>query len=323
MDKKRNEISDILARLEADQCTPEELRKLDLHFEKSQDSSLDVWKELDTSDKDTIREEIFGQVTARIKTAGPVKMHRLKPWLVAATVSLLILAGFWTLVSTSNSPEEVVTRSTGAGQTLSWSLADGSRVILNAGSTLRHPETFEQSSVRRVFLEGEGFFEVTKNAEKPFEVITGGIVTRVLGTSFNIKARNNQVRVTVATGKVRVSTDDQQVTLLSDQQATSQQNEQGQYQLLKSAASMETALAWKEGKFIFDQVPLREVIEELSAVYKVRLEVDGTAAGCLVVGTYDRSSLKQILRGLQYSELIERIDWKADNHAVLDVKNCL
>jgi len=91
------------------------------------------------------------------------------------------------------------------GKTQKLVMPDGTKVMLNAGSTLTYPESFAKNT-RDVSLSGEGFFEVTHNAQKPFQVHTSKLTVKVLGTIFNVKAYNNDknIETTLLKGKVQV-----------------------------------------------------------------------------------------------------------------------
>jgi ferric-dicitrate binding protein FerR (iron transport regulator) len=149
-------------------------------------------------------------------------------------------------------------------------LADGTRVWLNAGSSLRYPVGF-QDSVRQVFLEGEAYFEVNHNG-KPFIVKAGDMHTRVLGTSFNISAYADdfEYKTTLLEGKVRVELVDQRAqisasTLLEpDQQATFTRSKDA---LSKADVAASGYVSWTQGKLEFHNESLESVMKKLSRWY--------------------------------------------------------
>ncbi len=98
-----------------------------------------------------------------------------------------------------------IEKSTEPGQKLSFHLEDGTKVILNAGSKIWYPSNFNIHE-REVILEGEAFFEVSKDASRPFRIVTESVVTTALGTSFNINAfpSNENIEIALVTGKVSV-----------------------------------------------------------------------------------------------------------------------
>ena len=127
-------------------------------------------------------------------------------WLKAAVAAVLLVLFAWVLYTTNKpgtAPLELLVKETQRGQKSTITLADGSTVMLNAQSRLTYPRQF--AGTREVVLEGEAFFLVNHNPDKPFVVRSGRLQTTVLGTSFNIEAfPEKNIKVTVATGKVRV-----------------------------------------------------------------------------------------------------------------------
>jgi transmembrane sensor len=168
-------------------------------------------------------------------------------------------------------------KTTGAGHTSQLQLADGSTVWLNAGSTVRYPAAFATDK-REVFLEGEAFFEVSKDAAKPFLVHTGNITTRVLGTSFNVATypENKQVAVTVLTGKVSVGNNQ----LTPRQQATCSQD--GKTVALYENIDPGEITGWKEHKIIYNNKPLSQLAASLERWYGITIRLDAPVANCIV-----------------------------------------
>lgn len=146
-------------------------------------------------------------------------------------------------------------------------LADGTLVWLNSETELHYPLHFAGTE-RRVFLKGEAYFEVAKNAEKPFIVSVGGIEVRVLGTKFNITAYEDeeQITTTLAEGSVEVGNRNGTVKLSPDEQASFQKKD-STFQVQKVDAS--AVLAWKDGKFIFEEQSLEQIMKRLQRWYKM------------------------------------------------------
>lgn len=143
-------------------------------------------------------------------------------------------------------------------------LPDSSRVWLNAESTLQYPESFDGKKQREVYLKGEGYFEVTKDAEHPFMVKTDALKTQVLGTSFNVRAYSgNDTQVTLLKGSVKVS----------DRHNNELQLKPGEHtddQLHKTSVENSADYrAWTDGQFYFDNVELIEIMRELGRWYNV------------------------------------------------------
>lgn len=147
-------------------------------------------------------------------------------------------------------------------------LADGSKVYLNSESELRFPTTFSGKE-RRVFLKGEGYFEVRKDAAKPFIVTVGETDVRVLGTTFNVTAYRDTktIRTTLVEGAVRVNDrlTGEAVTLAPGLQAEWQG---GSFTTRK--VNVNAVAAWVDGKFYFEEgATLEEITEQLRRWYDI------------------------------------------------------
>ena len=152
--------------------------------------------------------------------------------------------------------------STPAATTTLVTLSDGTKVMLNANSTLEYPASFDDAEVREVRLKGEAHFEVTKNPHRPFVVKAGEMQTQVLGTIFDVKAyRKDAPKVTLMQGKVKVSNADTEVEMRPGQTATLQVDK-----IVVSKASS-SASDWLEGDFDMDQVTLAEAMSDIGAWY--------------------------------------------------------
>ncbi|MDR6944227.1 FecR family protein [Mucilaginibacter pocheonensis] len=150
-------------------------------------------------------------------------------------------------------------------------LPDSSEVYLGAGSRLYYPDTFA-SDTREISLEGEAFFQVTKNPRKPFIIHTGTVQTRVLGTSFKIDAfKNEPVSVAVATGKVRV--DDvrggkiRSLAVLMPGNMVTYTNERA----ATSAVLATEVSGWKDALLSFHNRTLRDITSVLERSYNVKV----------------------------------------------------
>ncbi len=149
------------------------------------------------------------------------------------------------------------------GGEFSLELADGTRVWLNAESRLRYPVAFTGKE-RKVEMEGEVYFEVVKNKEKPFIVTVNGVNIRVLGTSFNVSAYEDNVITTLIEGKVRLKKGDEQVILSPNQQAIWLDDK---FEVKQVDAR--NYVLWKEGVFYFEDVDLETILDDMSRWYNV------------------------------------------------------
>lgn len=179
-------------------------------------------------------------------------------------------------------------------------LPDGTKVILNAGSFMRYPERFAKDC-RRIEMDGEAFFEVVHDEDKPFIVSTKDASVKVLGTSFNVKAYDvdEQISVSVRSGKVQVDMADAMMRLLPDEQLVfSRKN--GEIQ--KRNESARHATVWIDGGLYFNKTPIRSVARELERRYNCRIELSGDKPyDEYIYGEHDNKSLESVLKSIRYS----------------------
>jgi len=196
-------------------------------------------------------------------------------------------------------------------------LADGSRVWLNAASSLRFPTAFIGNE-RKVELTGEGYFEVAKNASVPFKVnIAGKCEVEVLGTHFNINAYADEatVNTTLLEGKVKVTA----VTQLQPATHKAQILSPGQQTLLYSSGmiklntnvNVEEVMAWRNGVFNFDGADIDVVLRQLARWYDVSIVFEGEVPRRNFAGEMQRDlNLSQVLRILEKNNVRFRIEGK-------------
>lgn len=148
----------------------------------------------------------------------------------------------------------------GTGYT--FSLPDGSSVILNAGSRLRFPVSFAEGE-RKVFLNGEAYFDVVRDEEHPFLVEFPEGTVRVLGTEFNVNAyQGHPASAVLVSGKVEVVAGEEKAVLQPGQRCEVQPDG-----LAVSEADLMTELAWKNGEFVFKGASWKQVMDELARWY--------------------------------------------------------
>jgi len=232
---------------------------------------------------------------------------------IAASVLLLMAAYFYLPGLFAVEPLSIQTH---AGQQRLVVLSDSTRVWLNAGSTLRYPETFADSR-RLVSLEGEAFFEVTKDPTKPFIIETASTETKVLGTSFNVRAiPNKPVTVTVATGKVQFGPLDSErkVVLLPGDAGTFDPQQQA---LTNQPNGDPRFLEWHNHTLVFTKTPLARVFQTLQEVYHIRIDAVGREpwtvynTSCVFTGTFENTPEQEVLEVLSASIGFE---WSASDN---------
>jgi len=182
-------------------------------------------------------------------------------------------------------------------------LADGTKIWLNAASSITYPTAFNNKE-RRVKLSGEAYFEVTKDAHKPFYVNTENGQIRVLGTHFNISAYPDDeiTSTTLLEGAVLVTKNQSSSLLKPGQQA----NISYQSDYIKvTEAKIDEVMAWKNGYFIFDEDNIASIMKKVARWYDVDVQYSGPVDYQKFGGTFHRS--KSIAELLQYLEKIGNI----------------
>jgi transmembrane sensor len=182
-------------------------------------------------------------------------------------------------------------------------LEDGSTIILNAGSRITYPERFSDGQ-REVFLSGEAFFEVVNDKSKPFVVKTNNLITRVLGTSFNLKAveGSNAHIVSLLSGKLEVLPDQHsgEAFMLEPGEQIAIDNHTGD--IVKSAFDADLVTLWKDGILYFKDTPFTEVVSVLEKWYGVNIEVEKLPGnGLPVTGRFEGEYLSNVLQSISFS----------------------
>ena len=150
-------------------------------------------------------------------------------------------------------------------------LADGTRVMLNSDSRIRFPDEFEGNE-RRVYVRGEVYFKVAHDENCPFFVETEAMTVRVLGTEFNVKAyEGTGTATTLVSGRVGVKTKTDSLTLVPGEQC---EVDEVSGRLMVREADLVTVLAWKNGEFVFKDVALKDMMNELSRWYDMEVEYE-------------------------------------------------
>lgn len=188
-------------------------------------------------------------------------------------------------------------------------LPDGTRVWLNAGSSLKFPVAFAGKS-RKVYLQGEGYFEVSKNPLMPFYVNAGNSLVEVLGTHFNVNAYEDEdaVSTTLLEGKVKVdqngtagNTPPASVILKPGEQAELSKN--GQITTMRDI-NIDEVVAWKEGFFDFKNIPVTDLMRQIVRWYDVDVEYRGEVPDTKLTGKISRDvNLDKLIDMLQYAGL--------------------
>jgi ferric-dicitrate binding protein FerR (iron transport regulator) len=185
-------------------------------------------------------------------------------------------------------------------------LEDGTKVWLNAGSSLTYPVAFIGNE-RKVAITGEAYFEVAKNKSKPFKVTRGGMEVKVLGTHFNVNAFSDDpnMKVTLLEGSVKISSGKASGLLHPGQQAKIKDDDIK----VQSDINLDQVMAWKNGYFSFEKASVDEVMREIARWYNIEVVYEGKIPDEHFGGDLRRNSrLSSVLKVLEKSGVKFRIE---------------
>lgn len=211
------------------------------------------------------KEEVWDKLETKLNlTETEVRVRKLNyRWTFAIAATVLLLVAVFSLFRFYTTTIECP-----AGQHLTASLPDGSTIKMNASSTLSYKPLWWQFS-RTLTFEGEGFFEVEKGEK--FTVKSEMASTTVLGTSFNIYARDNRYEVSCHNGKVKVTSKNKDEGILSPGYEAKLSLD-GKVVIYKSEDA-KSSISWIDNKFIFTAIPLQMVFEEIERQYNVQINI--------------------------------------------------
>lgn len=247
----------------------------------------------------------------------PSKTNKRGSKYFRAAASVTIIVGLSFGLYQLNRPEKVagtseqtqyIKRENPPGIKSIITLSDGTKVSLNATSRLEFPSAFKGEK-RLVYLSGEAFFEVQKDPEKPFIVITNKIATTVIGTSFNIEAfpEDAQISISLVEGKVKVEAFDDEGQYKKTAETFLTPGEQVIYKdgqaLKKQRFDREVVTAWKDGILNFKKADFEEIIDKLEKWYGVEFKVlNQNREDIRFSGTFQNETLKNVLEAISYSQ---------------------
>ncbi|WP_119080049.1 FecR family protein [Chitinophaga alhagiae] len=332
MSNKQDVIWELLAKKLSGEATAAEQTELeallrqhpDMHYAAGHLS--DLWKQ-DAPVSLHQREQAFADHLDRMKLAGvdwdePVKSGRrvVMKWLTAAAAVVLLAAAAWWLMPARNTAAPAVAEEVHAekGTRSRVTLPDGSVVWLNADSRLTYKDDFN-GALREVYLEGEAYFDVVKDADKPFIIHTARMHIRVLGTTFNVRAYPNErtAETALIRGSVEVSAQgekmrpvilrpNEKLVLYLDGQQPDTINEQPKQEFAirplhvaeQDGLPLETA--WVENKLVFRDEAFGTLAARLERWYGVQISLNGPEVKDLrFTGRFEKETIEQVLKALQ------------------------
>ncbi|WP_264791670.1 FecR family protein [Aureispira anguillae] len=332
MDKNDNKYLHLLNKVLANKASTSERDLLEEWIKSKEENKAFVeeitkvwdWSEHYAEDLSIDTNSAWDKLVTKINQEPPVKhtiVRSLRSWTAAAAMVGLLALSFWWAYQNDKVVEAPMAQiETGKKEQKEITLPDGSVVVLNEGSSLSYKEDFK---TRKVHLEGEAFFEVTKQNGASFEIITTTTKTTVLGTSFNVRAyQDKDVEVAVLTGKVAVEGlkgSQEKVFLLP--------NETAIYDVKANTIEKETqmgvnSIAWKTQELVFDNTQWMEVIETLEQYFDVEIESDEKLLNCYYTGQFKDPNLGQIFETIAFTFPTDLKVEEVDKKYILSGEGC-
>lgn len=294
----RQEIEEVEAWLASSPDHRDELRAYRKLWERSRSAGKQLatpdtdaaWKKVQAKMHTSTDPEARTSATTEIRASGSYAQPKRFPfaYMAAAIVTLALLTWGW-LYFSRNQETTLISLST-QNNTYEKTLPDGTKVFLNYNSTLTYPDQLE-GDIRAVTLRGEAFFDVKPDASHPFVIDANGTEIRVLGTSFNVKAYQEEVKVEVKTGKVEVRKSDQRVQLLPGEGVVVVDT------VFRSIQASQNATAYQTKVFNFTATSLLEVVNTLNQGYHADVRLSGEQlADCRLTAHYEQETFDNALQ---------------------------
>ena len=298
-------------------CSEEEARIIDEFMNIYRPEFDSARKNLTDLDQVELRDQLYKEIKREITEADLVSQHSrsqvFRPAAVVLSVLLVVvmLAGYFVFnTNTTDTPEEITwqVKKAEKGQKIFFSLDDGTIVHLNSESSVEYPTRFSDDR-RSIILNGEAYFTVKKDPKRPFQIKTKGLITTVLGTTFNIRAyeEEDNTMVAVTSGKVSVQKivpirdreSDSRVILLPNQMAVYSKDlgttEKRNFNYME-------VLGWKDKIIYFKNANIYQILETLERWYGVTFIIDGVLNEDKdFSGKFENKSLKSVLDGLSFT----------------------
>lgn len=272
---------------------------------------------LPDAELDEIRQETLGNIRQELNMVEERPVRRIQwHWMAGIAASILIAIGIFlagnlqkvqlpevTVKGQKTDPSKalpVTTFKNTGGQIVRHKLPDGSVVTMHPNAVIEYRTAFA-SNKRFVIFSGEGFFDVKKDKTRPFNIVSGDMVIRVLGTSFNVKAIESQKKfqVDVVTGSVQVtaqgeSFDKQEVILKPQQQALFELD--SKRLISKTLPAQAKKEIYEPVTIVFEETPLNQVIEQLEKRFNVSISLTNPGlAKCGLTANFESQTFPNIL----------------------------
>lgn len=288
----RNDIEELLDRYLNGEASPEETDRVETWLNNNGNPNSE-WQQLGKTDKDQWLSGLFNQVQGTIgkPEVKVIALPSPKPlWRYIAAVAAVLGIFFvvyleWPVLQSRLHPVQLTALHVPLNQKRQITLADGSKIWINAGSELKYPTAFN-GKTREVYLAGEAYFDIQHDVSKPFIIHTGKVITTVLGTAFNIKEDKNEhtVVVTVTRGKVSVANGNEPLGIITPNQQISFNTDNDQHSQVNVDAKQ--AIAWQENDIHFDDITFADAAKQLQQRFKVKINfANEKIKSCRFTGT--------------------------------------
>ncbi|MDX2302810.1 MAG: FecR domain-containing protein [Microscillaceae bacterium] len=304
---KQEDFLKLVDKYNAGKCTPVEEALILRFCEEVQKEDLSSHWNL--QQEKALRDQMLYTINQKIKQAQikskPAIQRRLSIYGQLAASVLLIVALTWMLLiffkNNTEPNKPYLTRNTSQGERITIALSDGSTVRLNSESTLRYPETFDGNQ-REVQLVGEAYFAIKHDTNHPFVVHTQQTSTRVLGTQFNIKAKDSLTKVSLVQGSVEVSlhpkanAESESVVLKPKQEFVWNKNSK---QVAVREFDLYAVVGWKDNIFNFQKTDLGGVADQLQAHFGTEIRfADENLKQYRTRGVFKGASAQEVLKSI-------------------------
>ena len=306
----KNDINQLITKVLNHEATAEEIISFSFWLSEKEDNqeeyrTLKSYWDADILFDNSLKPELSLQKTQNkiVKEQQRQKSKRRNFYAVSIAASLLFLLAvgslFMNMAKTANI--EYYTYMTGNNK-IDFILDDGTKIYLNKNSKIVYTNQFNEVN-RSLKLEGEAFFEVWHNPEKPFIIEIGDAKIRVLGTSFNIKIDEHaNIQATLAEGSLRFETPEQQVILTVDQQLVYIASS---HKIEVSSVDTDKELAWVEGVIRLKNRLFSDLIDDLMKQFNVNIVIENEKlkkSPVSMTGTFaEEQSLEEILKIISIS----------------------
>jgi ferric-dicitrate binding protein FerR (iron transport regulator) len=255
------------------------------------------------------------------KSAKGFQWHSIYLVRTAAIVLILVIGGITLYKQLLPQKETQIFVSADTNEIEQHMLPDGSIVWINSASEIKYDPLFQERKVE--LIKGEAFFDVEKNPEKPFSVITHSSKTTVLGTRFNLRlaAKSQDVELYVEEGKVAFEINNQKSTTHIVQPGESAKLKAVSQTIQKELNGDVNQLSWKTKQLVFDHKAMAVVLPQIEKYFDVRFQVtDPGILNCTFKSTFDKPTLNEVLETLRIG-LNAKIHL-ADDHYLIDALPC-